>query len=223
MTEPYPPSAYRLFWREFRRNFQTTGAVLPSGAALAKALTRHVTDPSDRPRRLLEAGPGTGAVTEWMIRRMRPDDQLDLVEINPAFAAHLRRELSRRPDWQAVAGRVRVLEQPIEQLTGEEVYDLAVSGLPFNNFHGPFVRQVIETFRRLLRRGGAVSFFQYIGVRAAKQTLARGDERERLRGITVALERALGAHEFDRQWVWTNVPPAWVHHLRFDNASDSAR
>lgn len=210
------PAEYRLFWREFRRNFQTTGAVLPSGTTLAKALTRHVADPGDAPRRLLEAGPGTGAVTDWMIRRMRPTDRLDLVEINPTFADHLRQQLEQRPDWRQAAGRVRVLQQPIEQLAGEHEYDLVVSGLPFNNFHGDFVRQVIAAYQRLSRRGGVVSFFQYIGVRAAKQALARGDERERLRGITHALEASLGAHEFDRQWVWTNVPPAWVHHLRFD-------
>ncbi len=216
MTPTPTSSEYRLFWREFRRNFETTGSVIPSGPALAKAITRHVDDPADRPRRLLEAGPGTGAATRWIIRRMRADDRLDLVEINPMFADHLRRELARRPDWQSVSGRVRVLQQPIQDLPGQGEYDLVISGLPFNNFHGPLVRQVLDAYRRLLRRGGALSFFQYIGLCAAKQALARGNERARLQGVTEALADALGAHEFDRQWIWTNVPPAWVHHLRFD-------
>lgn len=213
---------YRVFWREFRRNFQTTGAVLPSGAKLAQALTRHVGQPDAPPQTVLEAGPGTGAVTAWLIRRLRPDDRLDLVEINPSFAAHLREELAVRPEWRSVAGRVRVLQQPVEEVAGTGAYDAVVSGLPFNNFHGPFVERVIASYKRLLRPGGTLSFFQYIGVRAAKQALARGDERQRLEGISRALQQALGAGEFDREWIWTNVPPAWVHHLRFDGPVSTA-
>jgi hypothetical protein len=26
----------------------------------------------------------------------------------------------------------------------------------------------------------------------------------------------LTGREFKRDWIWPNVPPAWVHHVRFD-------
>lgn len=35
---------YRVFWREFRQQYHTTGAVLPSGRALARALVHYVRD-----------------------------------------------------------------------------------------------------------------------------------------------------------------------------------
>ena len=35
---------YRLFWQEFRRTFHSTGAVLPSGRALCRALAKYAAD-----------------------------------------------------------------------------------------------------------------------------------------------------------------------------------
>ena len=36
----------------------------------------------EAPRRILECGPGTGAVTAEIVRQLRPGDQLDILEIN---------------------------------------------------------------------------------------------------------------------------------------------
>ena len=58
---------YRVFWREFRENFHTTGAVLPSGRSLAAALCYYLNG-DGRPKRILEVGPGTGAVTRTIVR-----------------------------------------------------------------------------------------------------------------------------------------------------------
>src|SRR6187551_1881851 len=100
---------YRVFWRQFRRAYSSTGAVLPSGRGLAVALSRFVRDGgthvaeslrdsemavSERlrhvSRRILEVGPGTGAVTVQIIESMRPQDRLVLVERNDEFVTHLR-------------------------------------------------------------------------------------------------------------------------------------
>jgi phospholipid N-methyltransferase len=63
---------YRLFWREFRQNFHTTGAILPSGRALARALARFVRAERSRVR-ILEVGPGTGAVTREIVAALPAD------------------------------------------------------------------------------------------------------------------------------------------------------
>ena len=82
---------YRVFLREFRRTFESTGAVLPSGPALSAALAHYVRDGANGTggRRILEVGPGTGAVTHHIVRAMRADDRLDLVERNAEFVARL--------------------------------------------------------------------------------------------------------------------------------------
>jgi phospholipid N-methyltransferase len=72
-----------LFFREYLRNFHSTGAILPSGRFLAAALARFVgrgpthgeeSVPFSGPRTILEVGPGTGAVTERIIAGMGRSD-----------------------------------------------------------------------------------------------------------------------------------------------------
>jgi phosphatidylethanolamine/phosphatidyl-N-methylethanolamine N-methyltransferase len=204
---------YQAFLTQFLRNYQTTGSVIPSGRALGAALCRHVG--TGRPQRILEAGPGTGAVTRCLIGRMRPQDELWLVELNPAFAAHLRTAFEERPSFRAVADRCHLLEGSVQGLGQHGEFDVVVSGLPFNNFSPADVRDILDTYAKLLKPAGILSFFQYILIRHAKVMVSSRLERHRLKGVGQAIDAALRKREFARDWVWPNVPPAWVHHLRF--------
>ena len=207
-------SEYGLFFREFLRNFHTTGAIVPSGRFLAAALARFVTDAAAGPRRILEVGPGTGSVTRRIIAAMKPDDRLDLVELNESFVEQLRRRLETDVAFRPAAGRTRVFHCPVEELPHDDAYDLIISGLPLNNFSVAAVRQILATLTGRLRPGGTLSFFQYIGVRRARALLSGRAERARLRGIGEAMQAVLGEHEIRRDWIWPNIPPAWVHHVR---------
>jgi len=204
---------YRAFLTQFLRHYETTGAIIPSGRALAAALCRHVG--AGAPQRILEAGPGTGAVTGCVIERMRADDQLWLVELNPAFAAHLRNAFTERPSFQAVASRCHLVEGSVQDLGQDTQFDLVVSGLPLNNFSPEVVRAILASFAKLLKPTGILSFFQYILIRDAKTLVSVGPERTRLKSVGEAIDGVLTEREFAREWVWPNVPPAWVHHLRF--------
>jgi phospholipid N-methyltransferase len=207
---------YRAFLTQFLRNYQTTGSVIPSSRALASALCRHVG--SGPPQRILEAGPGTGAVTSLVVERMRPEDQLWMVELNPMFAAHLRSAFAQRPSFRAVADRCHLVEGSVQALgplghVGQ--FDVVVSGLPLNNFSTDDVRSILDAYAKLLKPSGVLSFFQYMLIRDAKTMVSFGGERTRLKGVGAAIDSVLGQREFSREWVWPNVPPAWVHHLRF--------
>ena len=203
---------YRLFWREFRQTFQSTGALLPSGGSLSRALASHVGF-GNSPRRILEIGPGTGAVTDHIIARLGPRGQLDLVEINSRFASALRDRLQNDNSWSAVAQRVRVFEMPMEDLEADVPYDRIVSGLPLNNFSCEVVAEILSQFHRLAASNAMLSFFQYVAIRNAKSLLSSPAERKRLAGIEQLLKRELAHWEVDRQCILSNVPPAWVHHL----------
>ena len=68
----------------------------------------------------------------------------------------------------------------------------------------------------LLAPGGTLSFFEYVAVRKVK--VARqptGAERERLPRHRPAAGRRAASSEIRRDLVLANVPPAWVHHVRF--------
>jgi phosphatidylethanolamine/phosphatidyl-N-methylethanolamine N-methyltransferase len=207
-------SDYQTFLTQFLRNYETTGSVIPSGRALGTALSRYVGH-GGAPQKILEAGPGTGAVTGCIIDRMPHDAELWMVELNPTFAAHLRGSFNDKPSFRNAASRCHLIEGSVQELGQEAEFDLVISGLPLNNFSAEDVRKILHSYSKLLKPGGILSFFQYILIRPAKMFVSAGPERDRLKGVGQAIEGVLGEKEFAREWVWVNVPPAWVHHIRF--------
>jgi phospholipid N-methyltransferase len=203
-----------LFLGQVWRNYHTTGAVLPSGRRLAAALTRYV-GAEGPAKRILEVGPGTGPVTRRIAAAMGPEDRLDLVELNESFVECLRLGLANEPGLQKIAARTRVLHGAVEDLPEERSYDVIVSGLPLNNFSAPLVESILKKFAAVLRPGGTLSFFEYMAMRPLRALVSGRAGRERLRGIGRAMRAIVHGNEIRRDWVWANVPPASVHHVRF--------
>jgi phosphatidylethanolamine/phosphatidyl-N-methylethanolamine N-methyltransferase len=208
-------SNYRVFVKQFFRRYHTTGAILPSGRPLANALCRYVRDgDGGGPREILEVGPGTGAVTARIVQLLRPDDRLTLVELNDDFVQHLNERFASEPDFRAAADRSKLVHCRLEELGGEACYDRIVSGLPLNNFAAAEVRQILETFARLVKPGGILSFFEYVAVRKAKRLVSGRSERRRLREIG-DLIGDLAKQRIHLDCVLLNVTPAWVHHIKW--------
>jgi phospholipid N-methyltransferase len=210
----------RVFLRQFFQRYHTTGSVLPSSRGLAKALCRFVGKPLEAggaAREILEVGPGTGAVTAQLVAKMQPADRLTLVELNDDFVRHLRERFENEPAFQRVADRTNIIHGRLEDVPGEKAYDLIISGLPLNNFAVGEVETILSIFERLLKPEGVLSFFEYIAIRRVKAVVTSREGRARLRGIGQALSRTMDGREIRRDWVWPNVPPAWVHHVRFGN------
>ena len=162
-------------------------------------------------------------MTRAIVAALGPADRLDLVELNGSFVEHLHHRFRKEPDFSAVSDRVRVLHQKVEDLPANSTYDAIVSGLPLNNFAVSAVEQILETFGRLLSPGGTLSFFEYVAVRPARAVVSGATDRQRLRGIGLRLRELLGQHEFRRECVWRNLPPAWVHHLRMSDPATVAQ
>ena len=72
----------------------STGAVMPSGKALARTMARYVDPQSKGP--VIELGPGTGPVTEALVAHGIDPARLVLVEFNPISAACCARAIRRR-------------------------------------------------------------------------------------------------------------------------------
>lgn len=201
------------FFRQYRRRFETTGAVAPSSRFLARALAR----PLERhkgPARVLEVGPGTGAVTRRIVRLIKPDDRLDLVELNGTFADVLERRFADDASFRRISDRASVHRCAIQEFQGDGQYDFIISGLPFNNFPPELVREIFGVFFRLLSPSGVLSYFEYMYMRPLRRLVSNPAGRRRLDELNVVLSEHLGRHRFRRDWVLVNVPPAWVQHLR---------
>ncbi|HET6324012.1 MAG TPA: methyltransferase domain-containing protein [Planctomycetaceae bacterium] len=206
---------HREFFRQFRTQFQTTGAIAPSSRRLARAMTRHISS-ARGPARILEVGPGTGAVTRQIVTLLKADDRLDLVELNEAFAGRLEQRFQSEPSFKQVADRAEIHVCGIESFQSDRPYDYIVSGLPFNNFSPAFVGRVLDAFFNFLAPGGVLSFFEYMYVRPVRGLVSRGAERTRIKDLDRILNGRLQQHGFRRDWVFLNLPPAWVQHLRKD-------
>ncbi|MCS7306178.1 MAG: methyltransferase domain-containing protein [Thermoguttaceae bacterium] len=204
---------YLVFWQEVWRAYHTTGAILPSSRALGRALARYVGRQKNA-QWILEVGPGTGAVTRWILTRMRPEDRLDLVEINERFVAQLQQRFMAEAPFDRFQAQVRIFHTPVQQMPETQPYDLVISGLPLNNFQVSEVQAILQKMTALLRPGGVLSFFEYMGIRRLRGLVAGRADRQRLQGIERMFRELFQRAEIRRDWVWLNVPPAWVHHLQ---------
>jgi phosphatidylethanolamine/phosphatidyl-N-methylethanolamine N-methyltransferase len=204
----------REFYREFRRQYRNTGSILPSSRALARALVSEIRR-APAPRCILEVGPGTGAVTAEIVRLLRPGDRLDIVEINEHFVNVLRRRFAEEPLFQRQRERVRLIHAPLQDVAGQSEYDFMVSGLPLNNFPLALVREIFHAYRRLLKPGGVLSYFEYLAIRQLKALFVTRREQRRLHVLGRVFDRTIRRHQIRAQQVFLNVPPAVARHFRF--------
>ena len=209
-------AGYGAFFRQFREQFETTGAIAPSSRFLAAAMTRFLASrPAGAgPVRVLEIGPGTGPVTDCIVQQLRPGDVFDLVELNGEFVQILQHRFEAEPAWSAVHSQCRIVQMPIQQFVADSPYDFVISGLPLNNFPAALVRESTDAYFRLLGAGGVLSYFEYMYVRPVRKLLTLGAERRRI----VEIDDIMAGHclrsRISRDSIWFNLPPAWVQHLR---------
>ena len=166
----------------------TTGAVTPSGRALARTMAAYV-DP-DVPGPIVELGPGTGPVTEALIARGIDPSRLVLVEFDPTFCRLLRK---RYPEATVVQGDAYSLKRLLAGLL-QQPAAAVVSGLPlFNKPLKMRLRLLFEAFG-VMSAGAPFVQFTYAAVPPIPKRLDR-----------------VSAQPSER--VWMNIPPArvWVY------------
>jgi phosphatidylethanolamine/phosphatidyl-N-methylethanolamine N-methyltransferase len=176
------------FIRSWLERPLTVGAVTPSGKILARTMARYVDPDSDGP--VVELGPGTGPVTEALVRAGVAPSRLVLVEFNPTFCRILR---SRYPDATLVQGDAYSMRRLLETLLLQPAAAV-VSGLPLVTKPIKMRLRLIRDAFDLMLPGAPFVQFTY----SVASPLPR-----RLSGFSVeASER-----------IWMNLPPArvWVY------------
>jgi phospholipid N-methyltransferase len=203
-----------MFLIEAARDLRTTGAIAPSGTALARALTDPVRAQSPRPLAVLEAGAGTGAVTRTLLPQLCGGSRLDIVEANPRFAARLRDIVATHPSQVGRSGQVTVHQSYVEQLDTTERYDVIVSGLPLTNFAPAQVERIMTRYLELLHPGGTLTYFAYLATRTARALTASRTESRRHAAVDEVMTSYQRRYATGRWTVWANLPPAHVWHLQ---------
>ncbi|GAA3731051.1 class I SAM-dependent methyltransferase [Salinactinospora qingdaonensis] len=205
-----------LFLRQAVRTFRATGAIAPSGQALAGALTRYIDQRPDQdsPIAILEPGSGTGAVSRTIAAHMREGDTLDMVEPNAEFVERLNALVGTDPSFAEVADRVTVHQGLVTDLGTDRRFDVIVSGLPFANFTADEVREIMEYYFQVLRPGGYLSFFGYLYTKQVKAIIAPREDYLRQARSSWVVQDWVDRYGVGSERVLPNLPPAWIHHLR---------
>ena len=177
-------------------------------------MKKKLAGPEEAPKRILEIGPGTGAVTRSIVKLIRPEDRFDLVELNETFANLLKERFQSHRDYKRIARQSEVHMLPLQEFAGEAPYDFIISGLPLNNFSSGMVREIFDCYFRLLAPGGTLSYFEYMYVRSIRKHVGPREEKQRMRSLDQIIGPYLQQHRIRQSWVFINLPPAWVQHLK---------
>lgn len=201
------------FWRQFQDQFASTGAIQPSSRFLARAMTEPLRD--RRPAggvRIIEMGPGTGAVTRGIVAAMRPEDQLDCFELNPDFADYLKRLVASDDAFSEFRHQIRVHTGDASQAEIDEPADFVVCSVPLNNLPGEAVSAILEAGRRLLAGQGWFTYFEYVLLPRLRRAMATASERKRIRAVR-ELKSGFTAQGAWSRLVVCNLPPARAVHV----------
>ncbi|MEE1655573.1 phospholipid methyltransferase [Microvirga sp. CF3062] len=176
------------FLRSWLERPLVMGAVTPSGKILARTMASYV-DPRI-PGPVIELGPGTGPVTDALIRRGVAQDRLVLIEYNPEFCRLLKR---RFPKATIIQGDAYDLKETLAGILAEPAA-ATVSSLPL--FTKPMDQRLdlLEVAQEMMHPGAPFIQFTYAVVPPVP---ARSD--------------SYSARASNR--IWRNLPPArvWVY------------
>ncbi len=189
------------FFRSLVATPRATGAVAPSGRALARAMAAAAGETADG--LVVELGPGTGPVTRALLERGVKRDRLILVEYDPRFC----RMLSERFGPEGIIrGDAYDLPRTLRDFAGRPIAAV-VSSLPLLN-QPPHRREklIAEAFA-LMGPDGRFVQFTY--------------------GFLSPIPRDACARRYSAHGsapIWLNLPPArvWTYRLEADPAGGEA-
>lgn len=206
------------FFKEFFSHIAEIGAVLPTSATSASALAAEVAR-AKGPKRVLEVGAGTGAITAQLVHHIGPQDELVLCEINPTFMTLLQTRFAEEAAFRRVLPQTRFNGGSILDVPAAPHFDFIVSTLPFNNCPPDFIEAVLTHYQRLLKPGGVFSYIEYVGGQTLKQVSGLDPQQ---RGRAAVYQRLIAPYEVRCDLVLRNAPPAWIHYVRYQPAQPAA-
>jgi phospholipid N-methyltransferase len=146
-----------LFAQNFLKHPRMLGSLIPSSRFLVDKVLARVE--WNRARVLVEYGPGVGNFTAAMLRRMRPDATLVVIETNVDFVQFLQESL-QDPRLHVVHGSAADVGEAL-RARGLEGADYVVSGIPFTTLPPEVKEAVLRETRAVLRPGGAFLVYQF--------------------------------------------------------------
>jgi len=150
-------SAVALFARNFFKYPAMLGSVVPSSPFLVKRLMAQID--WQRARVLVEFGPGVGTITREVLKRMRPDAVLLVIELNQEFVEYLNSTI-RDPRLRVVHGSATQVRRVLAE-HGLARADTIISSIPYSLLPETLRRHIVAESRHALKAQGSLLVFQY--------------------------------------------------------------
>ena len=177
----------QLFFRQLLTKPKQISAIAPSSPWLARAMAKGLGPKSGR---VVEFGPGTGALTRGILAAGVPPENITVFEMSAEFVSHLRLSMPRVTVHHAAAQAAPGLVPPgVERV---------ISGLPLLSMPEDLRRSIVSAAFDILGPDGIYTQFTY----GAKPP------------ISAAIMADLGLSVTQAPKVWANLPPARVFHFR---------
>lgn len=182
------------FFRVFIREPTHVGALSPSSRSLARAMIHGLAlKTADT---VVEIGPGTGAFTRFILKRIGEQTTFFALELNEAYVHSLR---MRFPELIVYLDSAEAIPQYLNR-HGKQAAKYIISGLPWATLDASIQERIMHAIVTSLAPAGVFTTFAYI--HALWMPAARRFRRR--------LERCFERVETSPV-VWNNLPPAFVY------------
>jgi len=186
------------FFIHFVKNLKKTGAVAPSSKFLARDLVEPLENllahnEEATPFNILELGPGTGPLTNEIVKILRPDDHLDLVEVQEKFFKIVSKKYRGK--------NISVHFRDFLKFEPEKRYKFIFSSLPYDNMARPVIRKIWQKKLSLCTKDAYICYIKYIKFRKFKSEFE---------------EEIVNTYKQDKKLILRNLPPANVYTLQIN-------
>ena len=146
-----------LFFKRFLKRPWQIASIVPSSQALVERVASKID--FERARVIAEYGPGEGVHSRALAQRMRPDAQLLLFELDPAFSRDLARQFAGDPRVRVVNANAATIRSELAQRDIAHC-DYIISGIPFSILELEKKRNLLRQTHDALAPGGAFIIYQ---------------------------------------------------------------
>jgi len=149
------------FVKEVFKHPRELSTIFPSSPFLANKIANQI-DFSE-PRTIAELGPGDGALTGELVRRIDPNSDLLLIEVVDTFCEKLENTFGEHEKF----GSMEIINEGAENLReimaerGMDQLDYVVSGLPLTTLPDQLSEEIIQEVHKALKPEGNYIQFQY--------------------------------------------------------------
>lgn len=179
-----------IFAKNFLQHPRMLGSVFPSSRFLVQRILDRIDWVSAQV--VVEYGPGVGNVSQELLRRLRPEGKLILIEMNVEFVELLRRRFSD-PRVKVIQGSAADVRRILRTCSVKHA-DYVISGIPYSTIPVELRRRILRESREVLSDEGEVIVYQF------------------MRTILPQLRHCFGTVE--EEFEALNIPPARVWYCK---------